>query len=212
MFKPYGLDMGTVEQKFSALKDNIKLIFFARESECVHCGEARRLFERLASITQKIEFEAYNFAINAEKAKEYGVFAVPSLAIIGAKDYGVRYYGYPKGMELLNFIDDLVYISRGENLLSQSANDHLRQVQKNIQLKLFFSASCPHSMIAAKLALKLAVASERVRVDLIDALEFLDTAEKYHVRGIPLTVVNEKQSFYGALDDDEYITNILNLS
>ncbi|RMD96855.1 MAG: hypothetical protein D6814_10630 [Calditrichaeota bacterium] len=212
MFKPYGLDMEAVETKFSALKNEVKLIFFTRESQCIHCKEAKRLYERLASVTHKIKYEKYNFAINAEKDREYNVFAVPALAIIGAKDYGIRYYGYPHGTELNNFIDDLIYVSRAENKLAPKVMRKIQELQKETQLKIFISPVCPYSLSVAKLGLKLAVASDQIRVDIIDAMEFLEIAEKYHVRGIPMTVVNEENSFYGALDDEEYVDALLKLA
>ena len=64
MFDPYGFDVEMTEKKFSGLVDNVKLVLFTQESHCTHCSEARRLYERLASVTRKIEFEFFNFAIN----------------------------------------------------------------------------------------------------------------------------------------------------
>jgi len=67
MLRAYGLDLEIVESKFSALENDIKLIFFKRETHCPHCTSTQRLLEQIASITYKIEFEVYNFAINQEK-------------------------------------------------------------------------------------------------------------------------------------------------
>lgn len=209
MFKPYGLDLKTIETKFRSLKNNVKLVYFTRESHCNHCNEARRLYERLASITQKIEFEVYNFVLNLDKDREYRVFSVPALAIIGAKDYGVRYYGYPRGTEWNNFLDDIIYVSRGENTLPYVVSEKLQKLDKKSQLKIFVSPICPYSLPVAKLGLKLAVASDNINVDIIDAVDFLEVSEKYDVRGIPMTVVNDENSFYGALDVEEYVENIL---
>ena len=91
-------------------------------------------------------------------------------------------------------------------------NQKLKQLDKQTQLKIFISTSCPYSLPVAKLGLKLAVASNKIHVDIIDAIEFLGVAEKYKVRGIPITVVNEKQSFYGALDYEEYVDHILEMA
>lgn len=212
MLHLYGLDLESAESKFKNLKNNIVLVLFTRETKCDHCKEAKKLFERLASITKKIEVESYNFAINEEKDKEYGIFAVPALAIVGEKDYGIHYYGYPRGVELNNFLDDIVYVSRGENTLTQAINQKLKQLDKQVQIKIFISMSCPYSLPAAKLCLKLAVASDKIQVDIINSTEFFEVAEKYRVRGIPYTVVNEEKSFYGALDDEEYIDNILEMA
>ncbi|MBN2355326.1 thioredoxin family protein [candidate division KSB1 bacterium] len=47
---------------------------------------------------------------------------------------------------------------------------------------------------------------------MIHADEFLEVAEKYKVRGIPMTIVNDQNSFYGALDEEEYINHILEIT
>lgn len=212
MLSTVGLDLETMESKFRALKNDVKLIFFTRETDCPHCKEARWLFESIASITHKIEFDFFNFAINEEKDREYHVFAVPALAIIGEKDYGIRYYGCPQGAELNNFLDDIVYISRGENTLKPEVAIKLVRYKNPIQLKIFISRNCPYSLPVAKLALKLAIGSENINVDIIHADEFMELAHQYNVRGIPMTVVNEKESFYGALDDEEYVDHILKMA
>lgn len=212
MLAAFGLDLATVENKFSALDHNVKLVFFTRESDCPSCNEARQLFERLASITHKIEFQYFNFAINKEKDREYGVFTVPALAIIGAKDYGIRYYGYPRGNEVNDFLDDIILVSQGKDLLQPENVELLRQLYNPVRLKIFMSPTCPYSLPVAKMAIKLAIASEYIKTDIIHAVEFMDLSEKYKVRGIPMTVVNEQDSFYGALDERDYIARVIELA
>ncbi len=212
MLRTYGLDLEVVESKFYALKNDIKLVFFMRETGCAHCAETRKLLEELASVTHKIDVDFYNFAIDQEKDREYHVFAIPALAIIGEKDYGIRYYGYPHGTEVNDFLDDIIYVSKGESTLSPEARKNLSQLTKPTQLKLFVSPDCPYSLPVAKLSIKLAIASDMIAVDIIHADEFLQLAETYNVRGIPVTVVNDKNSFYGALDEMEYVHRIIELS
>lgn len=153
MLNAFGLDNETLENKFRGLRNDIKLIFFTQEAGCPHCKDARTLFETVASITHKIAFDSFNFAIDAEKDREYHIIAVPALAI-----------------------------------------------------------NCPYSLPVAKLALKLAIAGDDIKVDIIHADEFLELAQKYNVRGLPMTVVNEKKSFYGALDEEEYVHRIIELA
>jgi glutaredoxin-like protein len=212
MLEAFGFDLEAVENKFCALRNNVKLIFFAREAECVHCKEARRLYESIASITHKIEFDFYNFTIDEEKDREYQIFAVPALAIIGEKDYGIRYYGYPQGPELNDFLDNIIYVSKGEITLKSDAAMKLALSKKQIQLKIFIFRNCLFSLPLAKLGIKLAIASDDLKVDIIHADEFMELAEEYNVRGTPMTVINDNKSFYGALDEKEYVNKILELS
>ncbi|MBN1543274.1 thioredoxin family protein [candidate division KSB1 bacterium] len=209
MLNAFGLDLEVVENKFSILKDDVKLIYFTRESQCPHCHVTGKLLERIASVTHKVSFDSYNFAINREKDTEYHIFAVPALAIIGKRDYGIRYYGYPKGTEINDFLDDIIYVSRGENTLKTEAAKTVAAIKKSTKLKIFISPNCPFSLPVAKLALKLAIANKAIQVDIIHADEFLQVAEQYNVRGIPMTVVNEKECFYGALDEIDYVNHLL---
>jgi glutaredoxin-like protein len=212
MFRMYGLDLERVEEKLSHLKSDVKLVFFSREAHCNHCQEAQRLYERLAAITHKLIFEHYNYAINKEKDEEFNIFAVPALALIGEKDYKIRYYGYPQGIELNNFLDDIIYVSRGESNLQEGTLRKLLKLDKDVQLKIFFTPTCVYSLPTVKMGIKLAIASNTIFVNIIDAQKFLEVAEKYGVEGIPMTVVNEKHEFYGTIDEEKYLEKIIELA
>jgi len=207
--RPIELDMATVEAKFSHLEHDVKLVFFGRESDITQCRQAKDLFKCVASVTAKIGYEEYNFSINKEKSREYGIFDVPALAIIGEKDFGVRYYGCPTGLEVINFLENVVLVSRGRAQLPAEVVSRLQTLDQEVRLKVFLSDVCPYSHPVAKLALKLAIACDHISIDVIDATEFLEEAEKYNVRGIPMTVINECKSFYGSLPAEEYLNMII---
>jgi protein-disulfide isomerase len=52
-----------------------------------------------------------------------------------------------------------------------------------------------------RLAHKLAIASDNVRADAVEAIEFPHLAIKYNVRGVPRIVINETIQFEGALPE-----------
>lgn len=209
MLNTIGLDLEIVENKLRDLKNDVKLIYFTQEAHCVHCKKIQIFLERLSSVTKMITFISYNFAINKKIVQEYKIFTIPALAIIGEKDYGIRYYGYFHGLEIYDFLNDIVYVSRGDNTLMPESTKKLSQLKDPLQLKIFISSNCPYSLPIARLAVKLAVASDAINADIIHADEFPELAEKYNVRGIPFTVVNEDKSFYGALDQSDYLNHIV---
>lgn len=51
----------------------------------------------------------------------------------------------------------------------------------------------------------MAVESERVTADVIEATEFPDLARRYGVRGVPKIVINETTEFVGALPEQQYV-------
>ena len=90
------------------MKDPVRIIVFTQEMECQFCKEARQLAEEAASLVpDKIKAEIYDLVKDTDKAKEYDVDKVPAIAIVGTKDYGIRYYGVPYGYEFNPFIDKL---------------------------------------------------------------------------------------------------------
>jgi predicted DsbA family dithiol-disulfide isomerase len=51
----------------------------------------------------------------------------------------------------------------------------------------------------------MAVESEHVTADVIEAQEFPDLARRYGVRGVPKIVINDSTEFVGALPEDQYL-------
>ena len=54
----------------------------------------------------------------------------------------------------------------------------------------------------------MAVESDRVTADVIEAMEFPDLARRYGVRGVPKIVINDRAEFVGALPEAEYLAQI----
>lgn len=54
----------------------------------------------------------------------------------------------------------------------------------------------------------MAVESERVTADVIEATEFPDLARRYGVRGVPKIVINETTEFVGALPEEQYVDQV----
>lgn len=61
--------------------------------------------------------------------------------------------------------------------------------------------TCPYCPRAVLLAHKMAVASDLVTADAIDATEFPELADRYHVHGVPRTVVNDTVRVEGAVPE-----------
>jgi len=56
---------------------------------------------------------------------------------------------------------------------------------------------------------KLAFLSDKINADVIDATEFVTTAQKYNVYGVPKVVINETITFEGALPEEPFIEQVL---
>ena len=187
------------EQK---LQNPVKLIMFTQELECRFCSDTRQLTQEIAALTPKITAEVYDFVADADKAKGMGIDKIPAIAVIGAKDYGVRIYGIPYGYELQTLVDAITTVSQGKTDLTDKTKEVLADIKSPVHIQVFVSLTCPHCPVAASIAHKLAVENDFIRADVIDGTEFPALAQKYNVIGVPKVIVNEKVEFTGAFSED----------
>jgi hypothetical protein len=59
------------------------------------------------------------------------------------------------------------------------------------------------------LAAGLAIASPRVRADIVEASEFPSLAQRYNVYAVPKTVLNESKEIVGALPEDDVLRAVV---
>ncbi|MBS21830.1 MAG: hypothetical protein CL739_07040 [Chloroflexi bacterium] len=65
------------------------------------------------------------------------------------------------------------------------------------------------------MAHSMAVFTQKIVAEVIEVQEFPDIGNSYQVRGVPLTVINEKYSFTGAANEQmllDHLKNALNES
>jgi predicted DsbA family dithiol-disulfide isomerase len=59
------------------------------------------------------------------------------------------------------------------------------------------------------LAHKLAIENEHITADVVEVSEFIDMAQRYQVRGVPKTVVNDRVEIMGAVPEPRFIQEVL---
>jgi glutaredoxin-like protein len=201
------------EQLQANMKDPVRLVVFSQEIECEFCKESRQLATEVAALMpDKITVEVYDFVKDAEKAKEYGVDKVPAIAIVGAKDYGIRYYGIPYGYEFNPFIDNIINVSKGTTNLTEETKTKLKTLDKPVHIQVFVTLTCPYCSIAASLSHKFAIENSMIKSDVVEVSEFPHLAQKYSVMGVPKIVINERTELVGAVPEAQFVAHILQAS
>lgn len=189
-------------KEFQSLPEAVKLVVFTQEFECQYCRETRLIAEELASLSDKISVEIYDFVKDKAAVEQYGIDKVPALAVVrgGAqpKDYGIRFYGIPAGYEFTTLVEDVMMVARGETGLTSASKQQLAQLAQPVHLQVFVTPTCPYCPQAVRLAHQLAVESDLVQADMVEAVEFPHLAFKYQVQGVPRTVINDREHIEGA--------------
>ena len=191
------------------LVNDVRLVVFSQEVPCLFCKETELVATELAEISSKINVEKYDFVKDMMKAKELRIDKIPAIAVIGKKDYGVRFYGIPSGYEFNSLVGAILDVSRAESGLSQKTKDVLKLIDNSVHIQVFVTPTCPLCPAAVRLAHRLAIESDMIWADMVESTEFVPLAQKYSVTGVPKIVINEKFEFNGAVPEDLFVMHVM---
>jgi glutaredoxin-like protein len=198
----------------TSLVNPVKLVMFTQSVECQFCAETRQIVEEIAELSDRILPEIYNFVTDKATAELFGVDKIPAIAILRVedgedKDYGIRFYGIPSGYEFTSIIEDIMDVSRGESGLQPKTKEAVAGISEPVHLQVFVTPTCPYCPQAVRLAHKLAIESELIKADMVEAIEFPHLSNKYHVHGVPRTVINETVHQEGAVPEPLLLAKLM---
>ena len=199
-------------KEFEALTAPVKILVFTQETECQYCTETRMIAEEISSLSDKISLDVYDFVADQEVAEHYHIDKIPATVITRGgddpQDYGIRYFGIPSGYEFSSLIEDILMVSQGESGLAEETKAQLKALTGPLHLQVFVTPTCPYCPSAVHLAHQLALESDLVRADMIEAIEFPHLSMKYQVQGVPRTVINETAHLEGAAPEQMLMAKV----
>ena len=202
-------DRNRIEAQLQTMKRPVRLIHFTQTFQCELCADTRELLQDIVLLSDNLSMEVYNFQLDSEKVGQYRIDRVPATVIEGEKDFGVRLYGLPVGYEFVALLESILRVSEGSSGLAQDTIRKLSALKSPIHLEVFVTPTCPYCAPTVKLAHQLAMESELITADMVEASEFPDLARRYAVHGVPSTVVNGTTSIEGSMPEMEFIDQIL---
>ena len=163
----------------------------------------------------RIAIDEVNFVLEKERAFQYGIDRVPAIALIGQDDAGnerdshIRFLGTPSGYEFISLIRAILLVGGGPSMLSKESREKIVAIDRPISLHVFSTPTCPHCPKAVTLAHEIAWANCNVTAYAVEATEYPDLARRYHVTGVPKTIVNDQVEILGAVPEDTFIEQTL---
>ncbi|MBE3557411.1 MAG: thioredoxin family protein [Firmicutes bacterium] len=193
------------------MPQEVRLALFVAKLNCPYCDDTQRLLEEIADLSEKVKLEVHPRYEDEILEAALGIERVPALAILGADgtDYGIRYYGIPAGYEFGSLINDIVMVGRKESGLSDATRNALAGIGEEVHIQVFVTPTCPYCPSAVHLAHAMALESEHVHADMIEAQEFPDLAQRYNVYGVPKSVINETIRIEGAVAEEQFLEKVL---
>ena len=82
-------------------------------------------------------------------------------------------------------------VSRRDSGLDPKTREYLKNLQQPLHLQVFVTPTCPYCPRAVLLAHQMAMENpQMILAEGVEATEFPDLASRFHVRGVPQTVIN----------------------
>ena len=155
-------DRAVIREMFEELENPVRLVVFTQGSlklpgqpDCMYC-ETVKLTQELAELSDKVSVEVVNFHTEKEKVEEYHC-CIPAIAVVGEEDYGVRYYGIPRGYEFRPARRTSSTSPRGGTELSgQRRWSSWPGSTRPVHIQVFVTPTCPYCPPAVRLAHRLA--------------------------------------------------------
>ncbi len=125
-----------IRRKFGALQNPVKLLMFTQDFECEYCSMTRQLLDELAGLSDKLYIEVRDFVAEADMAKQYAIDKIPAIAVLGEKDYGIRFYGVPAGYEFPSLLESIQDVSRHDPQLSPEVLAMLSRIDQPVHMQV----------------------------------------------------------------------------
>ena len=177
--------------------------------ECAFCEETATLMEEIASLSERISLTEHELSASEAIARELGVDKVPGVVIRGQTNRPLRFFGLPSGGQFPVIIDSMIDAASGKvDLLPESVRT-LRKLKTDVKLQVLVTPTCAHSPAVVRLAYKLALQSVRIKLDVIEAVEFPQLTTRINLRATPTTVIDDKMAIPGSLDEATLVQSIM---
>jgi len=197
-----------VKKALEHMKNPVTLKLFTQSFECGYCKETHQLLEELITTNDLLKLEVHQFESDKEAVERLGIDKIPAIAILGEKDYGIRFYGIPAGYEFSSLLSAILMVSTGLHKLSDEGKKFLDSLNKPVHLQVFVTPTCPYCPQAVILAHQMAYYSDKVKADMVEVSEFPHLTQKYSVQGVPRTTINEDWYQEGAAPEHMIIEKI----
>jgi len=196
-----------LKKEFSGLSDEVNIKLITRKGENDKFSEfAAGLLRELSDIFPLIRVEFLDE--NSDEAEVRKDILSPIL-LISPEKYRIEFFGTPMGEEGRSLISAIVMASLGKGMLKDSSVSRLSELDKEREMLVFVSPTCPYCPQQVIYAVSAAIERpERISVKVVEIYEQRALAEQYHVGSVPQTVINGNITSIGSQPEEVFIDSL----
>jgi alkyl hydroperoxide reductase subunit AhpF len=209
-----------LKQRFAReLQNRVRIDFFGQRPASVYvpgrvdrsavCKDVGRLLHELAALNLRISLTEHDIDDDAAAAEALGVQRVPCIVLRGPNNRPVRYYGNPRIKQFLAFVEMLILVANGKPNLQPETLKTLRKVRSDVNLKVLTMPLCAYSPLAGVTALRMALESSHVKLDVFDVATFPEMIGPFHVQATPITAIDDQFVIPGVIDEGALVEDVL---
>ncbi len=215
-------DQDAIRMKFGQeLLGPVKIDYFTQKEldivvpgrePCATCKPTGQMLRELAALSDLISLRVHIFDEEREEAAKFGVERIPGIVLRGRDTASMKVYGMPAGTEFPTFLDSISDVSCKAVMLSPESVKALRKVKEDLRVKVFVAPMCLYSPGPARAAFQLSIVNPRVKAEVIQADEFPALAQRYEVKAVPLTVIEDRIAVVGAVPEKGLVEQVVKAS
>ncbi len=204
-------ELEAVRRRLSVLTSPVRVVSFTQAFGASESVEVTgRIVKELTTLNELISVEEVSFVLDKPRAEALGIDRVPAIALMrGDEDARMRFLGAPSGYEFLSLVEAIALCGTSDSGLSEASKELVARIDTPTDIRVFVTPTCPHCPRAVTLSNRIAAENRLVTTTCVDASEFIDLSRRFHVTGVPKTVVNESIEILGALPEEEFVSAVL---
>ena len=109
----------------------------------------------------------------------------------------------------MSLIQAVLLVGGRPSMLSEASLKLIAAVESPTKVHVFTTPTCPHCPRAVAVAHEMAFANPNITAFAVEATEFPDLVRRYHVNGVPKTVVDDEVEILGALPESDFVEQAL---
>ena len=136
-------DQEKLREAFAEMTSAVKIVFFTQALGCDTCLQTRQIIDELPPLTDRIAIEEVNLVLDADRAKQFGIDRVPSLALVAVDAQGadhdsrIRFLGAPAGYEFISLVQAVLLVGGRESMLSPENRQKLAAVAEPLAIQVY---------------------------------------------------------------------------
>lgn len=128
-----------IQQGLRDLGGPVVLRYYTSDVDSWYSRGERALLEEIAGACPRVTLEVHADRWDPGREAAVGIRRTPALAVAGARDTRVRYYGVPDGYELEVFLGFLRAVAGAPPALSEASAARLRGLTRPVHLEILAS-------------------------------------------------------------------------